>query len=148
MRARIITRWTLLCLLLLPFGLIVLFNLGPPWAFLHNYNSFGMVSLPDGSKLSVISHRTGSFLEPYEVNLYRFWPDGASAADFLSHADSYWWGASIRTTSVPGRVEIRACWQLVATFDDKSNEVLLVESMRRYGPRVGRDAQAIRRFLF
>jgi hypothetical protein len=126
---------------------LVAFHLGPPWAFFRPYTLMASLVLADGNTLCVISHRTPYILEPYEVNLYRIWPDGTWGRFYLSHEDSYWWGASLHRDAKTGQIHIRACGELAAIYNREDNEVVLVENGHRIAPQPAPEAVKLRHLL-
>jgi hypothetical protein len=79
-------------------------------------------SLKDGSRVFIVAHRTGHFIEAYEVTLYRVWADKSISLNWLGYEDGYWWWCNLRPGR-PGVIEVRAFGGLMAEYEISTGNV-------------------------
>ncbi len=74
------------------------------------------LSLTNGSKLCVVAHRTGEFIDAYHVTLYLIEVNGEVLSYNLGDEDSFWWATSLRLGVDKKEIEIRSFGQFVAKY--------------------------------
>jgi len=93
-----------------------LFQFGPPSILPGDDRILATMRIADGDSLYIVAHRTSSLLKTYEVSLYRVLERTNFFVCFLGNKEPYWWGCSLRRTSIPERIEIRVGWAALATY--------------------------------
>lgn len=134
------TRTTITVFAVVVLAAVALVHFGPPRAWFGRDNLLALVTLPTGSQLCVVAHKTGRFAEPYEVNLYRLETNGQVMSYYLGHEDSYWWGCSLSAAAPTPEVQIRCFWQTLAVYSMENDSVAWIDS--RLPPSPPRRASA------
>ena len=111
---RILKIFFLASLLLTP--LVWFYQMGPPTISAGADKLLASTSLANGDTLFLVAHKTGDFVEAYEVSLYRVDETTNVFVAFLGHEEPFWWGASLRPSAVPDKIEIRAFWEIEAVY--------------------------------
>jgi hypothetical protein len=120
----------------LPLGIFI-FHTGPPGISAGTDIVLARFALTNGTRLCVIGHRADSYTEPYDFRLYRTEPSGEVFVYWMGYEDSFWWRCSIRRTSDPSTLDIRAIGSVAATYNIPEHSVTMADNYYHKGVQTG-----------
>jgi hypothetical protein len=129
-------RRMLICGLLFAFLLTALFifHSGPIGVRSGEHRLLAMRQIANGDKLYVIAQRTDSWVEPYQVRLYRLSQNTNWFVNFLTFEDSFWWKCQFEGNEKDGEIGIVVCGTKIAAYSLSSAEIKWLTRKRATSP--------------
>lgn len=104
-------------------SLALLFHFGPLGIKSGDDRMLASAKLADASSVFIIAHRTGHFIDAYEVTLYRVSSPNDIYINWLGYEDGYWWGCNLKFGVKSNILEIHAFGRLMAEYDISTGNV-------------------------
>jgi hypothetical protein len=139
-RNRVIAAGLSILGLVLVVGLVVglrLFHVGPFGIRPGDNVVLARSTLASGARLCVVAHRTQSLTEPFEVTLYRTEASGKVFTYSMGYEDSFWWNCSIRPSTIPSVLHIRALGSVAAVYDEHDRSLKFPDDYYHFGVQTG-----------
>ena len=129
-------RRLLICGLFLLFLLTAafIFHSGPIGVRSGEYRLLAMRQMVNGDKLYVIAQRTDSWVEPYQVRLYRLSQNTNWFVNFLTFEDSFWWKCRFEGNENDGQIGIVVCGTKIAAYSLSNAEIKWLTRKRASSP--------------
>lgn len=126
--------WIAIIIFAVFFALMSLYHLGPIGIKAGDERVLANHQLANGDRLFIIAHRTESWIEPYNIRLYRVHQETNYFVCFLSHEDAYWWGCSFIHPGAGDDIGIKAFGISLATYVASNHSVVWNDHNRPSSP--------------
>jgi hypothetical protein len=119
------------CLL---FMVVILFHCGPIGVRAGENRLLATRKLVNGDKLYILAERTDSWVEPYQVRLYRLNQNSNWFVNFLTFEDSFWWKCRFEGSETDGQIGIIVFNSKIAAYSLSNSEVKWLTRKRADSP--------------
>jgi len=119
-----------------------LIQFGPPGIKVGDDRLLASLSLSNGEALYLVTHRTPSWIDTYEVSLYRVDSRQNVFVNFLGDEQGYWWRSSLKFNP-RGDVEIVAKMCRVGVYSVSGGSVSIIGGKPSYVPGYKVDGDTI-----
>jgi hypothetical protein len=113
---------------------LILFHCGPIGVRAGENRVLATRQLVNGDKLYIVAERTDSWVEPYQVRLYRLNQNSNWFVNFLTFEDSFWWKCRFEGSETDGQIGIVVSGTKIAAYSLSNSEVKWLTRKRANSP--------------